>query len=118
MRSIIPWLGKSIFRSAIWNYSRLEPKLYLTFDDGPHPTITPWVLSELKKYNAKATFFCVGKNVALYPEVYNQIIKEGHSVGNHSYSHLKGWTVSTQEYLKDIALAAKLIDSKLFLKFF
>lgn len=114
MQRIVPWLGKRIFRKAIWNYSRLKRELYLTFDDGPHPTITPWVLNELKKYKAKATFFCIGKNVEKFPEIFQQIIAEGHSVGNHSYSHLKGWTVSTQVYLKDVAMAAPLINSKLF----
>ncbi len=88
--------------------------VYLTFDDGPHPQITPWVLDELKKYNAKASFFCIGKNVVEHPGIYNRIIKEGHAVGNHTHNHLNGWKVSDQEYMQDIREAAKHISSNLF----
>ena len=73
--------------------------IYLTFDDGPHPRITSWVLDELKKYNAKASFFCIGKNVVKHPDIYYRIINEGHTVGNHTYNHLNGWKVSDEEYI-------------------
>ena len=93
---------------------RNEKTLYLSFDDGPHPEITPFVLQELKKYNAAATFFCVGANVALHPKVYQQIINEGHAVGNHSHTHPNGWETPTTEYINDIAKAANYIQSNLF----
>ena len=73
--------------------------LYLTFDDGPHPEATPFVLDELKKYNAKATFFCIGKNVVAYPDIYKRILDEGHTVGNHTQNHLNGWKTKDDIYL-------------------
>jgi peptidoglycan/xylan/chitin deacetylase (PgdA/CDA1 family) len=88
--------------------------LYLTFDDGPHPTITPFVLDTLREYQAKATFFCIGKNVEDYPGIYAQIMFEGHAVGNHTQHHVNGWKVSDEEYLADIKEAAKHIKSNLF----
>jgi peptidoglycan/xylan/chitin deacetylase (PgdA/CDA1 family) len=93
---------------------RNEKTIYLTFDDGPHPEITHFVLDELKKYNAKASFFCLGNNVALYPKTYQQILNEGHAVGNHTYNHPNGWEVSTEEYVNDISKAAEYIQSNLF----
>jgi peptidoglycan/xylan/chitin deacetylase (PgdA/CDA1 family) len=93
---------------------RNEKTIYLTFDDGPHPDITPFVLNELKKYNAKGSFFCLGNNVALYPQTYQQIIDEGHAVGNHTHNHPNGWEVSTEEYVQDISKAAEYIQSNLF----
>ena len=91
-----------------------EKILYLTFDDGPHPTITSFVLDELKKHNAKASFFCIGKNVQAYPEVYRRILDEGHAVGNHTQHHLNGWKTENKEYLADIHEAGKYIDAALF----
>lgn len=107
------WL-KKIYDRYIWSIPGSEKILYLTFDDGPHPEATPFVLKELKKYNALATFFCIGKNVVQYPEIYDQIIQQGHSVGNHTYNHLNGWKTNNDDYLKDIALASNEIDSYLF----
>jgi len=107
------WL-KKIYDSYIWSIPVNEKILYLTFDDGPHPEATPFVLKELKKHNALATFFCIGKNVVSYPGIYKQIINEGHSVGNHTYNHLNGWKTGNDDYLKDIALASNEIDSDLF----
>ncbi len=91
-----------------------DKTLFLSFDDGPHPVITPFVLDELKKYNAKACFFCIAKNVIAYPDVYKRIIDEGHSVGNHGFNHLNGWKTDDAVYLDDIAEAKKYIDSNLF----
>lgn len=91
-----------------------DPAVYLTFDDGPHPTATPFVLEQLEKYEAKATFFCIGKNVADHPDIYERILQEGHSTGNHTYNHLKGWTTKTIPYVENVAQAARLIDSRLF----
>ena len=107
------WL-KKIYDSYTWSISVKDKILYLTFDDGPHPEATPFVLKELKKYNVLATFFCIGKNVVAYPDIYKQIIQEGHSVGNHTYNHLNGWKTNNDDYLNDIALASNEIDSYLF----
>jgi peptidoglycan/xylan/chitin deacetylase (PgdA/CDA1 family) len=91
-----------------------EKELFLTFDDGPHQTITPFVLDVLKQYDAKATFFCLGKNVTENKGVYKRLLKEGHAVGNHTFSHLNGWKVSDEMYINDVIKARKMIDSKLF----
>ena len=91
-----------------------DNKIYLTFDDGPHPVITPWVLDLLKQYNWKATFFCVGNNVQKYPETYQQIINEGHAVGNHTFNHLKGTATPSENYIQNIAECANLVKSNLF----
>lgn len=105
---------KWIYRSCIWEIKTNEKKIFLSFDDGPHPHITPLVLEELKKYNAKATFFCIGDNVSKYPDVYKKIIDEGHTVGNHTHNHLNGWKIGDKLYLDNIAIAQKHIDSDLF----
>ena len=89
-------------------------KIYLTFDDGPHPTITPFVLDILKQYDAKATFFCIGNNVEKYPAVYELILEQGHSVGNHSFTHCNGYKTKDEQYLSDIEKAGHLIHSPLF----
>ena len=106
----ISTLGKMIYPSLMWNFSRKEKVIYLTFDDGPHPEITPWVLELLSTYNAKATFFCVGENIEKYPDTFNQILKEGHSIGNHTYNHLNGWKTSTSEYLENVDKAERAIN--------
>jgi len=109
-----PWWVKKIYPFYTWSISTKEKILYLSFDDGPHPEITPFVLEELKKYNALATFFCIGKNVLAHPDIYKQILDEGHSVGNHTQNHLNGWKTPDDMYMKDIAEAANYIDSNLF----
>ena len=109
-----PWWLKKIYRHRLWQVATKEKIIYLTFDDGPHPVVTPFVLDELKKYQAKATFFCIGKNVADYPVLYNRIIDEGHKVGNHTQQHLNGWKTNNETYLSDVALAAGYIQSNLF----
>lgn len=109
-----PWIAKKIFFNYIWSLPATGRDIYLSFDDGPHPEITPWVLDLLAQYEAKASFFCIGNNVALYPEVYKRIINEGHAVGNHTYHHLNGWKTSEAAYISDVKQAAQLIDSKLF----
>ena len=88
--------------------------MYLTFDDGPNPVATPFVLEQLKKYNASATFFCIGKNVKDHPSLYGQLIEEGHAIGNHTFNHVNGWKVADNVYFKDIIEAKKYIDSSLF----
>jgi peptidoglycan/xylan/chitin deacetylase (PgdA/CDA1 family) len=107
------WLRK-IYGSYVWRIPVNERIVYLTFDDGPHPQATPFILGLLKQYNASGTFFCIGKNVVAHPELYQQIIEAGHAVGNHTYNHLNGWKTKTNIYMKDIALAAQHIDSNLF----
>lgn len=109
-----PGFVKKLYKDRVWSVSTSEKILYLTFDDGPHPEATPFVLDELKKNNARATFFCVGKNVKENFSVYERIISEGHTVGNHTYNHLNGWKTDDKIYLEDIAKAAKIIDSELF----
>ena len=98
----------------VWDIPGSEKKLYLTFDDGPTPGVTSKVLDLLREYNAKGTFFCLGRNVERHPELLQEIVDQGHSIGNHSYSHLKGWRSENQEYFNDIELASHNIRSKLF----
>lgn len=88
--------------------------VYLTFDDGPHPVATPFVLDELKKYQAKASFFCIGKNVAERPDLYTRLLLEGHTAGNHTQTHPNGWKTGTTQYLENITAAEAHIDSRLF----
>src|SRR5687767_9551826 len=109
-----PWFLKKCWPGYIWNMPATEKKLYFSFDDGPHPYATPFVLDELKKWNAKATFFCIGKNVVEHPAIYSRIIQEGHSVGNHTQHHLNGWQTSDQKYLQDYKEATTHINSRLF----
>jgi peptidoglycan/xylan/chitin deacetylase (PgdA/CDA1 family) len=109
-----PWWLKKIYSSYIWSIDTKEKILYLTFDDGPHPVATPFVLDQLKKYNAKATFFCIGKNVLAEPAIYKRILEEGHAVGNHTQNHLNGWKTKNDAYLADVNEAGKFIDSILF----
>ena len=109
-----PWLVQKLFPRYTWRMPADRKEVYLTFDDGPHPVITPWVLEQLKFYHAKATFFCIGNNVERYPEIYRQILDEGHAVGNHTYRHLRGWATEDAVYLQDVEKAAALIRSPLF----
>ena len=97
-----------------WDLHGDHREVFLTFDDGPTPVVTPWVLEQLAQADAKGTFFCLGRNVDKHPEIYEQILANGHSVGNHSYSHLKGFRSSIKRYMDDINLASDMIDSKLF----
>lgn len=109
-----PRLIRHLHRRVTWGFSLSEPTVYLTFDDGPNPNITPWILDELKKHNFKATFFCVGENVKRYPEIYKRILTEGHTAGNHTMRHENGLKVKNDEYLASVHEAGKFIDSKLF----
>lgn len=90
-----------MFSNFVWGIPNNENSVYLTFDDGPTPEITQWTLLQLKKYNAKATFFCIGNNVEKHPELFNTIIQEGHAIGNHTYNHLNGWKTETETYIKN-----------------
>ena len=105
---------KKLFVSSTWQMPETDRAIYLTFDDGPHPSITPFVLDELNKYNAKATFFCIGRNVKNNPTIFDRILAEGHAVGNHTFSHLDGWRTSNAKYQVDVTRAKEIIDSNLF----
>jgi peptidoglycan/xylan/chitin deacetylase (PgdA/CDA1 family) len=111
---IIKW----IFPNYVWNIPNDEQKVFLTFDDGPTPEITEWVLEQLKKYNAKATFFCIGNNIEKYPEIFQKTIAEGHAIGNHTFDHLNGWKTTTEDYIENVKLYEtqnpKLVTRNLF----
>ena len=109
-----PYLYKKILSKAIWRLNPLDKKIYLTFDDGPIPEVTPWVLNLLKQSTIKATFFCVGENVAKNPEIFNQIVEHGHSIGNHTFNHLNGWNTDTNKYIQNIKQCEELVHSNLF----
>ncbi|MFK7832779.1 MAG: polysaccharide deacetylase family protein [Winogradskyella sp.] len=107
-----PDFVKTLFPNFIWNIATKDKVLYLTFDDGPTPEITDWVLSTLKDFNAKATFFCIGNNIEKHPEIFENILTEEHSIGNHTYNHLKGWKHKTKHYIEDVLKTQSLINSK------
>ncbi len=109
-----PWWLRAIYPQLIWQMPTQEKIIYLSFDDGPHATATPFVLDLLAQYNAKASFFCIGKNVLEHPAIYQRILNEGHTVGNHTQHHANGWKVSNDQYFSEIEEAAKLIHSPLF----
>ena len=102
---------KWIFPKYSWDIKNADNKIYLTFDDGPIPEITEWILDILNKYEVKATFFCIGDNIEKHPEVFQKVIKNGHSIGNHTFNHLKGWNFSTEEYIENTLQCEKAITS-------
>ncbi|MEH0155630.1 polysaccharide deacetylase family protein [Limibacter armeniacum] len=99
-----------LYPSLTWKRETEEKVIYLTFDDGPIPDVTEWVLEQLEQYQAKATFFCVGDNVRKHPEVFKKLIANGHRVGNHTYNHLKGWVTDNQKYFENIASCRDIIS--------
>ena len=99
-------LIKALFPKYVWSIPNTEKKVWLTFDDGPIPEITEWVLSELEKYHAKATFFCIGDNIHKHPEVFKKIIASGHAIGNHTFNHLQGWKTQTSDYIENVEKCA------------
>lgn len=111
-----PNLVKLIFKNWVWSFSSKEKNLYLTFDDGPTPEITNWTLDQLDKYNAKATFFCIGKNVKEHPTIFQNIIERKHAVGNHTHNHLNGYHKKKSTYIKNVETAEEQLTgtSKLF----
>ncbi|MFP4844200.1 polysaccharide deacetylase family protein [Winogradskyella sp. PE311] len=106
-----PGFVKTLFPNFVWNVDTQNKELYLTFDDGPTPEITDWVLQLLSNYDAKATFFCIGNNIEKYPEIFQNITKDGHTIGNHTFNHLKGWKHKTKAYVKDVKKTQDLITS-------
>ena len=109
-----PDLLRRLFPDLVWRMPAEDNAVYLTFDDGPDPEGTPRLLDLLAEHGIKATFFCVGRQVEKFPAIFERIKKEGHGVGNHTYSHLSGWTTSNKKYFEDIERADKIIGSRLF----
>jgi len=109
-----PWLLKKIYPYGIWDFPSTTKTVYLSFDDGPHPAITPFVLDQLDRYNAKASFFCIGKNVVAHKDIFEMIVRKGHRVGNHTQNHLNGWKTADEDYIANIQEAGQYINSNLF----
>lgn len=107
-----PKIVQYIFKRFIWNIPTNKKEIYLTFDDGPIPEITPWVLRTLEKYNAKATFFCVGENLMNHSKIHQDLLDMGHSLGNHTFNHLNGWKTDKEEYIQNIERAEKILSQQ------
>lgn len=105
-----PSIIKLIFNRWVWSFSKKEKNIYLTFDDGPTEEITDWTLKELEKHKAKATFFCIGKNIKAHPELFKKISLQGHSIGNHTYNHLNGSKSTLEDYLLNAEETEKHLD--------
>ena len=105
------WLIKKLFSSYVWDIPNAKKKVYLTFDDGPTPEVTDWVLDQLKQHNALATFFCIGKNIEKQSTIFNRIIEQGHCIGNHTYNHLNGWKSTTDSYHNNFVRCAESISN-------
>jgi len=105
---------KKIYPKAVWNQSRTEKTIYLTFDDGPIPGLTEWVLGELQKYQAKATFFCVGANILKHPQIFEKVKHQGHAVANHTMNHIKGFKNNVADYMREVEACKKLVGNNLF----
>ena len=110
-----PLFLKKIYpKNLLWNKSRADKSIFLTFDDGPIPIVTPWVLKTLKNFNAKATFFCIGENIIKHPEVFEQLKADGHQVGNHTFNHLKGWITDDKTYFENYLKCQQITQTNLF----
>ena len=107
-----PWILKKLYPKRLSRVAT-EKTLFLSFDDGPIPEVTPWVLEQLDKYSTKATFFCIGDNIRKHPEIFKKIKDKGHAVGNHTFNHLNGWKTSTSDYLENFRKTEQIIESKL-----
>lgn len=109
-----PKIVQALWPAFLWHIPTREKVLYLTFDDGPIPEVTPWVLDTLAAYGAKATFFCVGENAVRHAGIFNRLLAEGHTVGNHTHNHLNGWDTTTTAYLHNVRHCARVVKSNLF----
>lgn len=110
----IPNLLHLLLPQAVWRKPGAQQQVYLTFDDGPHPEMTPWVLQQLEEYQAKGTFFMTGENATDHPDLVEQVRQAGHSIGNHTWSHCSGWKTRTTTYLEDIQQAQNVLKARLF----
>ena len=109
-----PRLLKKMYPSLVWDMPTDSKQIYLSFDDGPIPEVTPFVLDTLKRYEALATFFCIGDNVRKHPDIFEQVVNAGHKIGNHTYNHLNGWRTDTSEYIDNISLCNDYTKTELF----
>jgi len=109
-----PLLLQWLYPTLTWHRSRSEKRLFLTFDDGPIPDVTPEIIHTLKKYQIQATFFCVGENIKKHPDLFQQLLENGHRIGNHTYNHLNGWKTPDSTYLSNIERCHELTQSNLF----
>ncbi len=110
-----PFFLKKIYpKSLIWNKIRDKKTIFLTFDDGPIPIVTPWVLKTLKNFNVKATFFCIGDNINKHSEIFSQLKADGHAIGNHTFNHLKGWDYEDDVYISNFIKCQELTQTNLF----
>lgn len=109
-----PFFLRRLYPSLIWRMPRDQKRIFLTFDDGPIPDVTPWVLNTLKRYGIKATFFCVGANIEKNPDIFKRMLDEGHQVANHTYNHISGWQHGIDTYLENVERCEHLTGSLLF----
>jgi len=109
-----PWLLKKLYPQLTWDTNLRNRCIFLTFDDGPIPIVTPFVLNILQQYDARATFFCIGDNIRKHPDVFQQVKQAGHTIGNHTYNHLKGWKTPDKDYLENFLKADELIQTNYF----
>jgi peptidoglycan-N-acetylglucosamine deacetylase len=109
-----PWLLKKIYPQLIWDSNKHNRTIYLTFDDGPIPIVTPFVLNILEQYKAKATFFCIGDNASKHTDIFEKVKAAGHTIGNHTFNHLKGWDTDDRVYLQNFIRADELLHTSLF----
>ncbi|MCD8742343.1 polysaccharide deacetylase family protein [Mucilaginibacter roseus] len=109
-----PRLLKWLYPKLIWDIKTSSRSIFLTFDDGPIPIVTPYVLKILKEYGAKATFFCIGDNVRKHPDIFEQVKREGHAIGNHTFNHLKGWKTDDDTYIENFKQADEMLHTNLF----
>ena len=110
----VPEILKSVIKNVVWRINPAEKVIYLTFDDGPNSRVTPLVLDILDRFEVKATFFCVGENVSRFPDVFDEVKRRGHTVGNHTFNHLKGFEYATDDYVRNVEKANGYIKSDLF----
>lgn len=109
-----PWLLKKLYPQLIWDSDKRDRTIYLTFDDGPIPIVTPFVLNILERYKAKATFFCIGENATKHTDIFAKVKMAGHAIGNHTFNHLKGWDTADDVYVQNFVKANELLHTSLF----
>jgi len=103
------WFIKRLFNGFVWDIPNSSKTIYLTFDDGPTPMVTEWVLEVLQQHNIKATFFCIGNNIEKHPDIFQRVVSSGHSIGNHTFNHLNGWKTGNDSYYKNVSACAEAV---------